>query len=220
MPNSRINKRIPVFLLIGARQYFLTQISFCWFPVICTLCTLLVAMVTPDIIMKKLVSLKPDKAPRIDSMYPVVLKEVAGAICEPLSVIFRKSLVEADVPEDWRRANVTPLFKKGAKCKPENYRPVSLTSVISKVFESIMRDAIVVHLKRHKLVKDSQHGFTQGRSCLTNLLIFLEKATKTVDSGCLVDILYLDFSKGFDKVPHQRLLKKLRSHGIGEMVTN
>lgn len=175
---------------------------------------------SPEIVLKKLMNLKPDKAPGVDSIYPIVLKEVSGAISQPLSKIFQKSLCNTVVPGDWRSANVTPIFKKGQRSRPENYRPVSLTSVISKVFETILRDAIVDHLKRHKLVKDSQHGFSKGRSCLTNLLIFLEKVTKYVDDGFPVDILYLDFSKAFDKVPHQRLLLKLRAHGVGAIVTD
>ena len=124
------------------------------------------------------------------------------------------------MPEDWKLANVTAIHKKGPKDIVSNYRPVSLTSQVCKVMEAIIRDSIVEHLKRHKLIKESQHGFTRGRSCLTNLLKFLEEVTRFVDKGYPVDVIYLDFSKAFDKVPHKRLLLKIRSLGIGEKISS
>jgi hypothetical protein len=113
---------------------------------------------------------------------------------------------------------VTPIFKKGAKSKPENYRPVSLTSVSCKIMESIIRDAMTEHLHNCNLIKKSQHGFLKDRSCVTNLLEFLEKATSVVDSGKGFDVIYLDFAKAFDKVPLERLLSKCRAHGIRGLV--
>ena len=168
-----------------------------------------------EVVMKKLKELKPDQTPGADNIYPVVLQQLAGVLCEPLSKLFRKSLGTKQVPEDWKNANVTPLFKEGLRGLAENYRPVSLTCICSKVLESILRDAIVEHLKSYKLIKDSQHGFIQGKSCLTNLLLFREKVTGFIDEGYPVDVLYLGFSKAFDKVPHERLLLKMRAHGIG-----
>ena len=117
------------------------------------------------------------------------------------------------MPEDWRIANVVPLFKKGSRDHPGNYRPVSLTSVVGKVLERIIRDRIYKHLERNKLIRDSQHGFVKGSSCLTNLTEFFE-VTKEVDKGKAVDVVYMDFSKAFDKVPHGRLLQKMQMHGI------
>ena len=168
-----------------------------------------------DIVRKKLIVLKPDKAPGAGGIYAVALREVAEEICQPLSVLFDRSLVDTEVPMDWKKANVTPIFKKGHRNLPENYRPVSLTSVVSKVFESLLRDSIIGFLKKHILIKESQHGFVEGRSCLTNMLLFLEKVTKYIDEGNPVDVLYLDFSKAFDRVPHKRLCSKLQAHGIG-----
>ena len=115
---------------------------------------------------------------------------------------------------------MTPIFKKGNKSDPGNYRPISLTSQICKVLESIIKEEIVKHLDTYSLIHESQHGFTKGKSCLTNLLSFLEDITKSVDDGKPVDVIYLDFSKAFDKVPHQRLIEKLKSHGIVNYVLN
>jgi len=131
-----------------------------------------------------------------------------------VSILLRKSLDEGVVPDDWKIANVSPIFKKGDKRKVSNYRPVSLTSQVLKVIETILRDAIVSHLETSNLIRDSQHGFRKGRSCLTNLLVFLDKLTTIVNEGHSADVIYLDFAKDFDKVPHQRLLQKLEGHGI------
>jgi Reverse transcriptase (RNA-dependent DNA polymerase) len=110
---------------------------------------------------------------------------------------------------------VTPIFKKGKRTDPGNYRPVSLTSVPCKILESLIKDKIMQHLSENNLLKDSQHGFMPNRSCATNLFEFMDSVTKNVDSGKPVDIFYLDFSKAFDSVPHERLMVKLKAKGIG-----
>ena len=165
-------------------------------------------------VLALLESMKIDKSPGPDGIYPRILWEAREEIAEPLALIFRSSLASSIVPEDWRIANVVPLFKKGSRDHPGNYRPVSLTSVVGKVLERIIRDRIYDHLERNKLIGDSQHGFVRGKSCLTNLIEFFEKVTKEVDKGKAVDVVYMDFSKAFDKVPHGRLLQKIRMHGI------
>ena len=115
---------------------------------------------------------------------------------------------------------MSALFKKGSRELPGNYRPVSLTSHVGKVLESMLRDVIVDHLLRYKLINTSQHGFVKGRSCETNLLEYFEEVTEFVDKGEPADVIYLDFQKAFDKVPHQRLLKKMRALGIDGEIYN
>ena len=115
---------------------------------------------------------------------------------------------------EWKLANVTTLFKKGDKSNPGNYRPISLTSVVCKLMESILRDKIVEFLEKNNIIRDSQHGFRNRRSCLTNLLDFLHDIYEMYEEGRAVDIIYLDFQKAFDKVPHRKLLNKVESHGI------
>ena len=134
--------------------------------------------------------------------------------------MFNLSLEEEIVPSEWKEANITPLFKKASRKKPENYRPVSLTSVVGKLLETLIRDHMVEILVKHKLINTSQHGFLKAKSCLTNILCFLEEITKWVDDGSPVDVVYLDFQKAFGKVPHQRLLFKLNAHCIGNDVIN
>ena len=96
-------------------------------------------------------------------------------ISTPLAKVFNLSLEEGIVPSEWKEANITPLFKKGSRNKPENYRPVSLTSVVCKLLETLIRDHMVEFLVKHKLINTSQHGFLKARSCLTNLLCFWKK---------------------------------------------
>ena len=103
-----------------------------------------------------------------------------------------------------------PVFKKGDKSLAGNYRPVSLTSLACKIIESI-HDKIVEFLSVNSLIKDSQHGFCKGRSCLTNLLEFLDIATNSFEGGKQLDVSYL-VSKAFDKVAHTRLVMQLNAH--------
>ena len=113
-----------------------------------------------------------------------------------------------------------PIFKSGNRNTATNYRPVSLTSQICKVFQVIVRDQVAEFLEDNKRIRNSQHGFRKGSSCLTNILLFLDKVIHSIDDGHGVDIVFLDLAKAFfDKVPHQRLLEKLRKHGIaGEVL--
>ncbi len=174
---------------------------------------------TESMISEKLRQLKPNKAPGPDNMYTNILRNLSEEFATPLSELFNRSMRESEVPRQWKDANVTPLFKKGSKQSPGNYRPVSLTSVICKTFETFLRDGIMKHLKEHSLLRDSQHGFRPHRSTVTNLLEFLDEVTTLVDEGFPVDIIYLDFAKAFDKVPHQRLILKLEAHGITGLIS-
>ena len=169
-------------------------------------------------VRKKLKSMNPTKAPGNDDINPAIIAETSEQIAEQVADIFRKSLDEGIVPEDWRESNITPIHKKDSRRKAENYRGIHLTSQLGKSFEGIIKEDIVEHLTKHKLIRDSQHGFQLGKSCITNLIEFLDEVTKNIDEGSPCDIIYMDFQKAFDKVPHKRLLKKLEKHGIGGKV--
>ena len=171
-------------------------------------------IVTEEMVQSKLKSLKLNKAPGIDNFVPKVLIETAGSICKPLCKIFNKSLSTGVIPRQWKQANVSVIFKKGSKTLPCNYRPISLTSHVCKVLESIIKERIVKHLFDFKLIKESQHGFVKNKSCLTNLLEYLTFVSEYIDKGIPVDVIYLDFQKAFDKVPHKRLVAKVHAHGI------
>jgi hypothetical protein len=171
-------------------------------------------IVSERLIVKKIDKLKKDSASGPDNIHPRILKELRNNVAYPLAKIYRQSLDSGEVPQDWKKAKVVPIFKKGTKSDPGNYRPVSLTSVPCKILESIIKDEIMNHLEAEKLIKDSQHGFMPGRSCTTNLTIFLNELTKALDAGKAADVFYLDFAKAFDKVAHQRLILKVESKGI------
>ena len=170
--------------------------------------------ITEEKVRVKLEKLRPNSAPGPDKLWPRVLQKLSAILAKPLAIVYTRCLGEGTVPPDWKLANVAPVFKKGSKGCPGNYRPVSLTCVLCKVMESILRDGIVVHLSKYNLIRSSQHGFMAGRSCLTNLLEYLEELTRLVDQGHAVDIVYLDFAKAFDKVPHIRLIMKCQGLGI------
>jgi len=119
-----------------------------------------------------------------NGMHPRVLRELANVIAEPLSIIFERSWRTGEVPEDWRKANVTPVFKKGKKEDPVfkkgkkedpgNYKPVSFTSIPAKVMEQLILDVIFKQVEEEKVIRSSQHGFTKGKSCLTKLIAFCD----------------------------------------------
>ena len=166
---------------------------------------LLFSFITPELVEKKLDKLNVNKCPGLDGIHPRLLFELKKLLARPLSLLFSASLEFGIVPADWKDAGITPLFKKGKKSDPQNYRPISLTSLICKILESLIKDSILSHLNNFSLIRDSQHGFTKNRSCLTNLLEFMEEVTSSLDCKKSVDIIYLDFAKAFDKVPYQRL---------------
>jgi len=149
-----------------------------------------------------------------------VLRELADVIAEPLSIIFERSWKMGEVPEDWRKAIVIPVFKKSKKENPGNYRLVSITSVPGKVMEQLVLDVISKQVEEKKVISSSQHGFTKGKSYLTNLIASCDGMTSWVDEGRAVHVVYLDFSKVFHIVSHNILVGKLRKCGLDEwMVT-
>jgi len=149
-----------------------------------------------------------------DGIHPLLLKECAATVAEPLALIFSKSYSTGTLPSDWKTAQVVPIFKKGSRTDAANYRPISLTSIPCKIMESMIKDKMQQFLDKNNSITEAQHGFVSGRSCLTNLLEALECWTKALDEGYGLDIIYLDYRKAFDSVPHQRLMVKLKSYGI------
>ena len=159
-----------------------------------------------------------EKAPGYDNVHAYVLVNTASSLAIPLSTILNNSLSTGKVPQQWVLANVTPIHKKGSKLDPNNYRPVSLTSIICKILEKFVKAAIMNHMKRNKLICEQQHGFVDNKSCVTNLLESVETITWHMWKHEPLDILFLDFAKAFDSVPHKRLLMKLKAYGISEQI--
>ena len=176
--------------------------------------------VSQDAVRAKLLRLKPDSAPGPDGLHPRILRETATVMAGPWAKLFRSSLDSGRLPKDWSMDEITPLHKKGPKQCPANYRPVTLTAVPCKVLESLVRDQLMDHLSLTNQLNPAQHGFRPKRSCCTQLLETLDDWTRMLEEGNRVDAIYLDFSKAFNSVPHQRLLLKLRSCGVGGKLLN
>ena len=114
----------------------------------------------------------------------------------------------------WRCASISPIFKKGHRTLRFNYRPIFLTSVISKILERIIRDELLGHLIENRLINKAQHGFVPSKSCLSNLLETLDFITSSLVDGNSVDEILLDFAKAFDLVPHHKLVHKIKGYGV------
>ena len=174
--------------------------------------------VTVDGVHKLLSDLNPHKAMGPDGLHPQILKKLAPVIAPILQIIFQHSLDTGKVPLDWKKANVSPIFKKGERYNPANYRPVSLTCICSKLLEHIVTKHLLNHLESNNILYNLQHGFRSKRSTETQLIDFTQDVLKNLKSGKQTDVIIMDFAKAFDKVSHWRLILKLRSYGVTGLV--
>jgi len=170
--------------------------------------------INKEAVHKVLKNVKIDKSPGLDGIHPRLLSEMAETLSTPLTQVFQTSLDTGELPRQWKDAVVSPIFKKGSRKLPQNYRPVSLTSIVCKLLERLVVNQIIQHLEENQLKSKEQHGFTKGKSTVTNLLEALNVWTESLMHGTPVDILYLDYAKAFDTVPHERLLRQISSFGI------
>ena len=153
-------------------------------------------------------------APGPDGFPAMLLKMCKLELSYPLELIFKESLKTGDIPEIFKSAFVFPLHKGGMRSEPANYRPVSLTSHLVKTFERVLKKHLVRYLEFNEKINNNQHGFRNGRSCLTQLLQQYDRILSILEEGKNADAIYLDFSKAFDKVDKGILLRKLKRAGI------
>ena len=162
--------------------------------------------------MLKLLNVSKSTGP--DEFHPRFLKETAVSIALPLTILFNKSLTEGTIPQEWKLANVTCIHKSGDKTAASNYRPISITSILCRMLESIIKTVLMDHCNDNQIFSDSQCGFRQRRGCILQLLKVFDDWSKFVDTDTPVDAAFLDFRKAFDCVPHKRLLMKIERLGI------
>ena len=163
---------------------------------------------------KLLKNLNGKKAAGPDGIPCRLLQAVAKELAPALTTLFRTSLDKGITPLAWKHATVQPIYKKGDRSAPANYRPISLTCICCKLMEHVIRSEITKHLDQHNILSDAQHGFRKKRSCETQLLLTVDDLAKELDRAGQTDTVLLDFSKAFDVVPHQRLIMKLHYYGI------
>ena len=165
-----------------------------------------------DEVAKALANLDPQKARGPDNIPTLVLKKCAVELAQSLCILYNKSLILGRLPDEWKKSNVVPVHKKQRKDMVENYRPISLLCIVSKVLERCIFNRTMEHLSN--FLSACQHGFMPGRSTVTQLLGFVHKIGSALDNGQQSDVIYLDFAKAFDSVCHSRLIYKLHHYGI------
>ena len=153
-------------------------------------------------VTKLLQELDSHKATGPDRIPANLLKQTASQTAPLLTLIFKASIEQGKLPDDWKLAYVIPIFKKGNRRSALNYRPISLTSICCKVLEHILYSSIFTHLERHKVLCEQQHGFRRSCSCESQLLGTIHDFEICLNNGGHIDALFLDLAKAFDKVPH------------------
>jgi hypothetical protein len=169
---------------------------------------------SPEDIEQAINELSANSAAGPDRFPAILLKKCRLPLSVPLYMLWRQSMNNTDINHQQKSANIIPIHKGGSKAIPKNYRPIALTSHLTKIFEKVVRKALVQYLEKHNLLNMSQHGFRAGRSCVSQLLAHFDKITKMLEDGHDVDIVYVDFAKAFDKVDINIVMHKIRALGI------
>ena len=180
--------------------------------------------ITDKTVLNVLKELKNGESQVQNQIHPMLQKELKQIESVLLSTIFQKSLEESTLPSNWKEVNITSIFKGGERKLAENCRPISLSSAPPSLTEKLIteirliRNALIHHMTQNNLFFKAQHGFISGESCKTQILELTEDVSRDIDNGQDEDVIYLDFKKAFDKVPHERLLNKVHGYGIRSKV--
>ena len=177
--------------------------------------------VTEDDIKEAISEISPDSAAGPDGIPAILLKNCADILCVPLQLLWSESMETGCVPSFYKVGYVTPLFKKGSRAEPGNYRPVTLTSHVIKIFERVVRKNMMGYPETNNIISGNQHGFRPGRSCSSQMISHFDKIFKGLTENHDTDMpAYLDFSKAFDKVDIKMLIKKLQRYGFNQKLIN
>jgi len=159
--------------------------------------------------------LKQNTSPGPDKFPSLLLKKTVTSVVKQLVLILQQTITLNEIPKILTSSIVCPIFKSGKDRKePSSYRPISLTSVIMRSFEKVLKRQLVDYFEENNLINNSQHGFRKGRSCLTQLLEHYDEILRQIEEGNQVNVLYIDFEKCFDKIDFKILLNKLKLKGV------
>ena len=170
--------------------------------------------ISENLITNAIKTLKKHSAAGPDEFPAILLKKCSNALAKPLALLYRNMLDTGIIPQELKTAHITPIHKKGPKSLAKNYRPVALTSHIIKIFEKVLAKQLANYLEDNNKMNPAQHGFRQGRSCLSQLLTHQENIIASLAKGFMVDVINLDYAKAFDTVDHGILLHKIKNLGI------
>ena len=177
-------------------------------------------MLTPYKIVEAISEIKLHSAPGPDGIPAILLKRCTTSLSVPIHLLWSESMSSGIFPSFDKTGFVSPFFKKGSRCEPSNYRPVTLTSHIVKVYERVVRKHMVHYLETNNLLTDKQHGFRSNRSCLTQMLDHFDDIFEGFIRGEDTDSIYLDYAKAFDKVDLDLLILKLKKYGFGNKLVD
>ena len=178
-------------------------------------------VVTPKMVKKAISELDLSKAKGPDGIPVVVLKNCEPELSSILAKLFNLCLKESCFPDCWKVSYTVPAFKKdGERSNPKDYRPISLLSVVSKVFERLINDRLVLHLEKAGVFSDFQYGFRSARSTADLLTVLTERIARSLNSSGATRAISLDISKAFDRVWHSGLLHKLKAYGVTGEILN
>ena len=165
-------------------------------------------------IVKIVKKLKSSSSSGPDGLNAYFIKRTIAVLASPLCKMYNVSLSNGVLPDEWKVAHIVPIFKKGDPHKASQYRPISLTSVVCKILERIVRVKLLDYILVNNIIPNEQHGFVPKKSTVSNLIECINDWTFNYDNGTATDVIYLDYSKCFDKVCHSKLLYKMRVYGI------
>ena len=163
---------------------------------------------------KELKLLKKHKSAGLDNLPPLLLRDSASVISKPISCIINLSLKSGKIPTEWKTAKVIPLHKSGKTTMPDNYRPISILPVLSKILEKAVQKQLLCYLEECNLLSPNQFGYRKKRSTEIATTLFIDNIRKEIDKGCMAGAVFIDLSKAFDTLGHSTLISKLKSYGI------
>ena len=171
-------------------------------------------LMSEESMLRSLKMLKSGKAPGPDGVPTNLVKDAATFIAKPLAMIFNASLAKGIVPDVWKLAKITPIFKTGARNEKNNYRPISVLSVFAKLFEKVVHDQLSDFLFSNSKLTMSQFAYRKLHSTITSLISVSDYWYENIDKNDVNFALFLDLKKAFDTVDHEILIRKLKVYGI------